>query len=139
MSALDEAIGHAERHITGSATVIDGDTIDVAGERVRLHGIDAPELDQTFWYRGKRLACGEMALAALEALTAGVKLRCEIIERDRYGRLVSKCKNIRQPKDKLDGPYVPLTKGKILLEIEAAELWFRNVEIKVLDENDPRE
>ena len=31
MSALDEAIGHAERHITGSATVIDGDTIDVAG------------------------------------------------------------------------------------------------------------
>lgn len=91
MSALDEVIGHTEGHLTGPAVVIDGDTIDVAGERVRLHGIDAPELDQTFWYRGKRLACGEMALAALEALTAGVKLRCEIIKRDRYGRLVAKC------------------------------------------------
>ena len=91
MSALDEAIRHTEKHLTGPAIVIDGDTIDVAGERVRLHGIDAPELDQKFWCQGKRLACGEMALAALEALTAGVELRCEIIERDRYGRLVAKC------------------------------------------------
>ena len=32
-----------------------------------------------------------MALAALEALTAGVKVRCDIIERDRHGRLVAKC------------------------------------------------
>ncbi len=29
--------------ITGSGDIIDGDTIDVAGRRVRLHGIDAPE------------------------------------------------------------------------------------------------
>lgn len=91
MSAPDETIRHTERHLTGSAVVIDGDTIDVAGECVRLHGIDAPELDQTFWCQGKQLACGAMASAALEALTAGVKLRCEIIERDRYGRLVAKC------------------------------------------------
>lgn len=55
------------------------------------------------------------------------------------GKLVAKCKNIRQPKDKINGEYIPLTKGKILLEIEAAEMWFRNVEIKVLDENAPRE
>ncbi len=77
--------------LTGLARVIDGDTIIVAGESVRLHGIDAPELDQTFRWRGKQLACGMMALAALEALTAGVTLRCEGIERDRYGRLVAKC------------------------------------------------
>ncbi len=31
-----------------------------------------------------------MALSALEALTAGVKLRCEAVERDRHGRLVAK-------------------------------------------------
>jgi endonuclease YncB( thermonuclease family) len=31
--------------------VTDGDTI-VAEQLVRLHGIDAPELDQTFWWRG---------------------------------------------------------------------------------------
>ena len=31
-----------------------------------------------------------MSLAALEALIAGVKVRCEVIERDRHGRLVAK-------------------------------------------------
>jgi endonuclease YncB( thermonuclease family) len=77
--------------LTGPAKVIDGDTIVVADELVRLHGIDAPELDQTFWWRGRYLSCGTMALAALEALTAGVSLRCEIVERDRHGRLVAKC------------------------------------------------
>jgi endonuclease YncB( thermonuclease family) len=77
--------------LTGIAKVIDGDTIVIAGERVRLHGIDAPELDQTFLWRGEHIACGTMALAALEALTAGVKLRCEAVERDRHGRVVAKC------------------------------------------------
>ena len=36
------------------------------------------------------MACGTMALAALEALTAGVKVRCQIVERDRHGRVVAK-------------------------------------------------
>jgi endonuclease YncB( thermonuclease family) len=77
--------------LTGYAKVIDGDSIVVAGEMVRLHGIDAPELDQTFYWRGKQMACGTMALAALEALTAGVRLRCVGVGRDCYGRLVAKC------------------------------------------------
>ena len=76
--------------LTGLAKVIDGDTIVVADQLVRLHGIDAPELDQTFWWRGQEMACGAMSLAALEALTAGVKVRCKVVERDRHGRLVAK-------------------------------------------------
>lgn len=77
--------------LSGPATVVDGDTIIVAGERIRLHGIDAPELDQTFWYRGQNIHCGTMALAALQALTAGLDLSCQIVEYDVYGRLVGKC------------------------------------------------
>ncbi len=76
--------------ISGTAKVLDGDTIVVAGERVRLHGIDAPELDQTFVWRGREIACGTMSLAALEALVAGVTVRCEVVKRDSYGRLVAK-------------------------------------------------
>jgi endonuclease YncB( thermonuclease family) len=76
--------------LSGAAKVIDGDTNVVAGELVRLHGIDAPELDQTFSWRSREIVCGTMSLAALEALIAGVKVRCEIIERDRHGRLIAK-------------------------------------------------
>jgi endonuclease YncB( thermonuclease family) len=76
--------------LTGPAKVIDGDTIVVAGELIRLHGIDAPELDQTFQWRGQQIMCGTMSLAALEALVAGVKVRCEVVERDRHSRLVAK-------------------------------------------------
>ena len=77
--------------LNGPATVIDGDTIIVADERLRLHGIDAPELDQTFWYRGQQILCGTMAMAALQALTVGIELTCRIVEYDVYGRLVAKC------------------------------------------------
>ena len=49
-----------------------------------------PSLDQTFWWRGQRSVCGTMSLAALEALIAGVKVRCEVVERDRHGRPVAK-------------------------------------------------
>jgi endonuclease YncB( thermonuclease family) len=80
--------GRRAKPLTGPAKVLDGDTIIVAEQLLRLHGIDAPELDQTFWWRGQHILCGTMALAALEALTAGVKLRCEAVERDRHGRLV---------------------------------------------------
>ena len=91
VSRLERPDGPLAGPLAGPARVVDGDTIIVAGERVRLHGIDAPELDQPFWWRGQQLDCGTIALAALEALTAGVPLRCEPVERDCYGRLVAKC------------------------------------------------
>jgi endonuclease YncB( thermonuclease family) len=72
------------------APVIDAPPSSQPGKLVRLHGIGAPELDQTFQWRGQQLVCGTMSLAALEALIAGVKVRCEIVERDRHGRLVAK-------------------------------------------------
>jgi hypothetical protein len=43
---------------------------------------DAPQLDQTFRSRARRCS-----LAALEALIAGVKVRCEVVERDRHRHL----------------------------------------------------
>ena len=37
----------ARADVTGEAEVTDGDSLRIAGQRVRLHGIDAPELHQT--------------------------------------------------------------------------------------------
>ena len=44
--------------LTGPAKVIDGDTIIVADQLVRLHGIDAPEQDQPLWWHGQKLMGG---------------------------------------------------------------------------------
>ncbi len=47
--------------ITGKPRVIDGDTIEIAGQRIRLHGIDAPEADQTCVARNQQWPCGRNA------------------------------------------------------------------------------
>ena len=69
----------------------DGDTIEVAGERVRLYGIDAPESDQTCEWPGKIIPCGRLATTVLMDLTAGSEVICKIRENDRYGRWVAVC------------------------------------------------
>ena len=55
VALIAAAIAPALADIAGPARVIDGDTIDIAGERIRLHGIDAPESGQTCHRDGKLL------------------------------------------------------------------------------------
>ena len=57
--------------ITGPARVIDGDTLDIAGERIRLHGIDAPESRQTCIADGATWPCGQSATDALTEFIGG--------------------------------------------------------------------
>ena len=76
---------------TGKAQVVDGDTLQVAGERVRLQGIDAPETRQSCSIGGIGYACGENAKRLLMGATAGKVITCKGEKRDRYGRLVAVC------------------------------------------------
>lgn len=73
--------------IDGYARVIDGDTIAVNGTRVRLFGIDSPEINQ----RCGGEACGLLAKAALERMTRNAVVTCVERDRDRYGRVVAQC------------------------------------------------
>jgi endonuclease YncB( thermonuclease family) len=71
--------------------VIDGDTLDLAGERIRLWGIDAVEGDQVCQRDGFPWRCGDDATRALEALVNGRDLTCVELDVDRYGRSVATC------------------------------------------------
>ncbi|MCG8361218.1 MAG: thermonuclease family protein, partial [Kiloniellales bacterium] len=66
--------------LRGMPRVIDGNTIELDGQRLRLHGIDAPELGQVCELRGKPYDCGEISRAALLDLTAGTPILCRPIE-----------------------------------------------------------
>lgn len=77
--------------LMGRASVIDGDTIDIHGQRVRLHGIDAPESGQTCEAKGEIYRCGQRAALALHELADGKPIECRPLDLDRYGRLVAVC------------------------------------------------
>lgn len=78
--------------VQGQARAVDGDTLDVEGTRIRLHGIDAPETRQTCTATdGSAWACGRYAAAALAAAVADAEVACTARGRDRYQRMVATC------------------------------------------------
>jgi endonuclease YncB( thermonuclease family) len=78
---------------TGNVQVVDGDSLRKGDTDIRLYGIDAPEYRQTCSDQGKQQPCGRMALDALSKLIRNKDITCKIIDRDRYGRQVSVCKD----------------------------------------------
>ena len=79
--------------LVGRASVIDGDTIEIAGQRVRLNGIDAPESWQACSdAAGKPYRCGKEAAFALDVfLSKSRPIRCVGHGKDRYRRVVADC------------------------------------------------
>jgi endonuclease YncB( thermonuclease family) len=69
--------GSALADLAGPPRIVDGDTLEVAGQRVRLFGIDAPELDQLCQRAGRDYHCGQVARAALWDLIGGADVSCQ--------------------------------------------------------------
>jgi endonuclease YncB( thermonuclease family) len=77
---------------TGIATAADGDSLRVQGDRIRLLGIDAPELDQLCWNgSGAEWQCGRAAKAELARLVAAGPVDCQPEGTDKYGRTLARC------------------------------------------------
>jgi endonuclease YncB( thermonuclease family) len=78
--------------IQGAASVIDGDTIEIRGERIRLDAIDAPESSQLCLdTSGKRFRCGQKSAFALADMIGRFTVSCLPKGRDRYKRVVAVC------------------------------------------------
>jgi len=78
--------------LIGQASIIDGDTLEIHGNRIRLWGIDAPESTQLCRGEGsEQYRCGALAANNLVAFIARRPLNCNPISLDRYGRTVATC------------------------------------------------
>ena len=81
---------YGERH--GRAHIADGDSVEIGGARLRLLGIDAPELAQSCEGDRGAFACGESAKAHLAELVGGRPLACAWDRRDKFGRGLARCR-----------------------------------------------
>ena len=78
--------------LTGIPVVVDGDTIDLAGARIRLQGIDAPAEHQTCTTSGKKWLCGWEASNALAFIVARHWVTCSLRGKDRFGFEMAVCR-----------------------------------------------
>lgn len=81
----------AQNQLTGVPSVIDGDTLEIRGTRIRLHAIDAPESSQICIRNGVRYGCGREAANWLSGVIAGRPVTCVRRDTDRYNRMVATC------------------------------------------------
>lgn len=79
--------------IAGRASVIDGDTIEIAGQRIRFDGIDAPESRQVcLTSSGEPYRCGKVSANALNGFLAQSRPTFCITKGKSYDRVVAVCR-----------------------------------------------
>ena len=71
--------------------VIDGDTINLNGEKIRFSGIDTPELKQFCVMDDKKDSCGLKAKQILVDKIGNLKVTCIREGKDQYKRTLAEC------------------------------------------------
>lgn len=82
-----------EISLQGSYKIIDGDSLVVKGQEIRLLGIDAPEYRQICNLKdGSEYFCGKKSRSHLVKLAKAGKLTCTGSDEDKYQRLLAVCR-----------------------------------------------
>ena len=81
----------SSKTIFGKAKVIDGDTIHINKNKIRLHAIDAPEINQTCNKNNKVWNCGVESTKFLMELIGKNKIECITSGKDQYNRFIGIC------------------------------------------------
>jgi len=83
----------AAAELVGKATIIDGDTVEIDGKIIGIHGIDAPEMDQFCRdAMGKPFKCGHAAMRRLFLYIGADPLRCRLEGPATGERLAATCR-----------------------------------------------
>lgn len=91
VAAREPFFDDGDETLHGVARIGDGDSLTLSGTRIRLEGIDAPELDQQCTRDDVAYPCGHEAKAALQHLIGDAEATCRGGRHDRYGRLLARC------------------------------------------------
>lgn len=75
--------------------VVDGDSLAAGGRRLRLHGIDAPEIGQACTRGGRPYDCGREASDAMARIIGRSVLACRVLGTDQFGREIVRCHDSR--------------------------------------------
>ena len=77
--------------INGKPKIIDGDTIHIKSNKIRLHGIDAPETKQTCKIGNEEWYCGKQSTKELKKLINKQNVECVVNDVDVYNRYIAIC------------------------------------------------
>ena len=84
-----------KEYVKGEIRVVDGDTIAVNNKKIRLKGMDAPEISQKCTYtqnkQKTKYNCGINAKLHLISIIKGKELECTNEGDDMYGRRLAYC------------------------------------------------
>lgn len=81
-----------ENIINNKVRVVDGDTLEINSEKIRLFGIDAPERGQPCKKNNISYNCGEASKKHLQFIIVGQNVTCDDRGKGRWGRKISICK-----------------------------------------------
>lgn len=88
--ALTIAPSHADLY--GEAEAFDGNTLMIGGQKVRLYGVDAPELGQTCEWPDEEIECGKISKSRMHDLVSGIeRIACKPRGRDNRGQWIAIC------------------------------------------------